>query len=82
VAVAADSPGEAVASKLSIVSSDDERLAAGISVIRLQTNRLLGAQWKKLIKARKIKEGTWTVENLQERLLHLRRRLRWEAVGA
>jgi hypothetical protein len=31
-------------------------------MIRLQTKRRSGAQWKKLIKARKIKEGTWMVE--------------------
>jgi hypothetical protein len=29
---------------------------------RLQTKRLLGVQWKKLIKAKKMKEGIWTVE--------------------
>jgi hypothetical protein len=28
----------------------------------MQTKRLSGAQWKKLIKAKKMKEGTWTVE--------------------
>jgi hypothetical protein len=57
-----DSHGEAVGSKPSIVSPDEERLAAGVSMIRLQTKRLSGAQWKKLIKERKMKEGTWTVE--------------------
>jgi hypothetical protein len=29
---------------------------------RLQTKRLSGAQWKKLIEAKKMKEGTWKVE--------------------
>jgi hypothetical protein len=38
-----DSHGEAVGSKPSIVSPDEERLAAGISRIKLQTKRLLGA---------------------------------------
>jgi hypothetical protein len=37
-------------------------LAAGGFTTRLQTKRLSGAQWKKLIKAKKTKEGTWTVE--------------------
>jgi hypothetical protein len=57
-----DAHGEAVRSKPSIVSPDEERLAAGVSTIRLQTKRLSGAQRKMLIKARKMKEGTWTVE--------------------
>jgi hypothetical protein len=57
-----DSHGEAAGSKPSVVSSDEERLAAGVSTIRLQTKRLSGAQWKKLIEARKMKEGTWMVE--------------------
>jgi hypothetical protein len=43
-------------------SSDEERLAAGISMIGLQTKRLSGAQQKKLIRERKIREGTWTDE--------------------
>jgi hypothetical protein len=42
------------------VSSDEVRLAAGVSTTRLQTKRLLGVQWKKLIKVKKMKEGTWT----------------------
>jgi hypothetical protein len=55
-----DSQVEVVGSKPSAVPSHD-RLAAGISTTRLQTNRLSGAQ-RKLIKAKKMKEGTWTVE--------------------
>jgi hypothetical protein len=57
-----DSYGEAVGSKPSVVSPDKQRMAAGVSTIRLQTKRLSGSQWKNLIKARKMKEGTWTVE--------------------
>jgi hypothetical protein len=37
-----------VEQKPSAASSDEERLAAGISTIGLQTNRLSGAQWKRL----------------------------------
>jgi hypothetical protein len=44
------------------VPSDEDRLAAGVSMTRLQTKRLSGAQWKKLIKAKKMMEGTWTFE--------------------
>jgi hypothetical protein len=76
-----DTHAEVVGSKPSIVPSDEERLAAGISTIRPQTNRLSGAQWKKLIKARKMKEGTWTVEK-PPRLIHLRRRWWGKVVGA
>jgi hypothetical protein len=57
-----ESRREPVGSKPSVVSPIEERLAAGISTIRLQTKRLMGAQQKKLIKARKAMEGTWTVE--------------------
>jgi hypothetical protein len=44
----------------SVVSSDEERLAAGISTIGLQTKRLSGAQRKRLIRERKTRDGTWT----------------------
>ena len=57
-----DSQVEVVGSKPSSVNSDEDRLAAGISTIRLQTKSLSAAQWKKLIKAKKMKEGTWMVE--------------------
>jgi hypothetical protein len=40
-------------------SSDEERLTAGISTIELQAKRLSGAQRKKLIRERKMREGTW-----------------------
>ena len=53
---------EVAYSKTSAVSSDGDRLAAGISTIGLQTKRLSGTQWKKLIRERKMKEGTWNVE--------------------
>jgi hypothetical protein len=43
-------------------SSDEERLAAGISTIGLQTKRLSGAQQKKLMREKKMEEGTWTAE--------------------
>jgi hypothetical protein len=41
---------EAVGSEPFAVSSDEDRLAAGVSATRLQTKRLSGAQRKKLIK--------------------------------
>ena len=53
---------EVADSKTSAVSSDEERLAAGISTIGLQTKRLSGAQWKKLIRKKKMRKGTWTAE--------------------
>jgi hypothetical protein len=46
---------EVVDLKSSVASSDEERLAAGISTIGLQTNRLSGAQRKGLIRERKMK---------------------------
>jgi hypothetical protein len=53
---------EAVDLKSSAASSDEERLAAGISTIGLQTKRLPGAQRTRFIRERKMSEGTWTVE--------------------
>jgi hypothetical protein len=50
---------EVVDLKSSVASSDEERLAAGISMIGLQTNKLSGAQRKRLIRERKMREGTW-----------------------
>jgi len=44
----------------SVASSDAERLDAGISTTGLQTKRLSGAQWKRLTRERKMREGTWT----------------------
>jgi hypothetical protein len=49
-------------SKPSTVSSYEEKLAAGISTIGLQAKRLSGAQRKRLLKERKMKDGTWTVK--------------------
>jgi hypothetical protein len=40
--------------KSSTASSDEEKLAAGISTIGLQTKRLSGAQRKKLVRERKM----------------------------
>jgi hypothetical protein len=51
-----------VEQKPSAASSDEERLAAGISTIGLQTKRLSGVQWKRLTRERKVREGTWMVE--------------------
>jgi hypothetical protein len=51
---------EVINIKSSVASSDEERLAAGISTIGLQTPRLFGAHRKRLTKERKMKEGTWT----------------------
>jgi hypothetical protein len=64
---------DVVDSKSSVDLSDEERLAAGVSTTRLQAKGLLGAQWKRLTRERKMKEGTWMDKNLQEKLLHLRR---------
>jgi hypothetical protein len=50
-----------------------ERLAAGMSMIRLQTKRFSGAQQKKLINERKMKEGTWMVEETPRNLCLWRR---------
>jgi len=44
----------------SVASSDEERLAAGVSMIGLKTKRLSGAQRKRLTRERKTREGTWT----------------------
>jgi len=44
------------------VSSDEERLAAGVSTIGLQAKRPSGAQRRKLTKEKKIREGTWKAE--------------------
>jgi hypothetical protein len=41
-------------------SSEEDRLAAGISTIGLQARKLSEAQRKKLIRERKMREGTWT----------------------
>ena len=41
------------------VASDEERLAAGISMIGLQTKSLSGAQRKRLTRERKMREGAW-----------------------
>jgi hypothetical protein len=54
---------EVLRSKPSTASSDEEKLAAGISKIGLQAERLSGAQRKKLVRERKMKEGTWMAEN-------------------
>ena len=51
---------EVADSKTPAVSSDEERLAAGISTIGLQTKKPSGAQRRKLTRDRKMKEGTWT----------------------
>jgi hypothetical protein len=45
------------------VASSDERLAAGISTIGLQTKRLSGAQRKRLTRERKERAETWTEKN-------------------
>ena len=43
-----------------VASSLEERLAAGISTIGLQTKRLSGAQRERLTRERTMREGTWT----------------------
>jgi hypothetical protein len=66
--------------KSSIASSDEERLAVGISTIGLQTKRLSGVQRKKAYQ-RKKDEGRDLDVNFQEKLLHLRISVRRRAVG-
>ena len=51
---------EVADTKTPAVSSDEKRLAAGISTTGLHTKKLTGAQRKKLIRERKMKERTWT----------------------
>jgi hypothetical protein len=51
---------EVTEQKSSVASSDEERLAAGISTIGLQAKRLSEAQQKRLTRERKMREGTWT----------------------
>jgi hypothetical protein len=54
---------EVLKSKPSTASSDEEKLPAGISAIRLQDKRLSGEQTKKnRVRERKMKEGSWMVE--------------------
>jgi hypothetical protein len=53
---------EVIDLKSSAASSNEERLAAGISTIGLKTKRLSGVQQKRLIRERKMREGTWMVE--------------------
>jgi hypothetical protein len=50
---------EVIDIKCSVASTDEERLAAGISTIGLQTKRFSGAQRKRFTRERKLKEGTW-----------------------
>jgi hypothetical protein len=64
-------------SKPSTASSDKEKLAAGISTIELQAKRFSGAQRKKFVRERKMKEGTWMVGKPS----HLKTREQLEAVG-
>jgi hypothetical protein len=49
----------------SAVSSDEERLAAGISTIGLEAKGPSGAQRRKLTRERGMKEGTWTAQRPQ-----------------
>ena len=53
-------PQEVLEPKPSTASSDEEKLAVGISMIGLQAKRLSGARRRRLIKERKMREGTWT----------------------
>jgi hypothetical protein len=64
--VKTDSKQEAEAGLLQLdqrpttASSEEDRLAAGISTIGLQARKLSGAQRKKRMRERKMREGTWT----------------------
>jgi hypothetical protein len=50
---------ECIDLKSSVASSDEERLAAGITTTGLQTKRLSGAQRQRLIRERNMREGNW-----------------------
>jgi hypothetical protein len=68
-------------SKPSTASSDEEKLAAGISTIELQAKRLSGAQRKKLVRERKM-EGTWMVGKPKRNTPPpLTTRTSWETTG-
>jgi hypothetical protein len=54
-----DPTEESADPKPSVVSSEEEKLATGVSAIGLKTKRLSGAQRRKLNKEKKIQEGTW-----------------------
>jgi hypothetical protein len=53
---------EVADSGTSAVSSDEERLAAGVSAIGLQAKGPSGAQRRRLTRGGGMKEGTWTAE--------------------
>jgi hypothetical protein len=53
---------EVAESGTSALSSDEERLAAGISTIGLQAKGPSGAQWRRLSREGGMKEGTWMAE--------------------
>jgi hypothetical protein len=72
---------EVIEQKPSVLSSDEERLAAVISTIGLQDKRLSGAQRKRLTRERKKREGTGRKRSLHVQPLPPRIRVRWEAVG-
>jgi hypothetical protein len=59
---------EVLESKPSTASSEKEKLAAGISTTGLQTKRLSGAHMKKLVRERKMKEGTWRLEKPKRKI--------------
>ena len=71
---------EVADSKTPTFSLDEERLAAGISMIGLQTKKPSGAKQRKLTRERMMKEGTW-MDNPPRKLLHLKLREQWGAVG-
>jgi hypothetical protein len=50
---------EVIDPKSSVASSEEERLAAGISTIELHTKILSGAQRRKITRERKMRVGTW-----------------------
>jgi hypothetical protein len=53
---------EVADSETSAVSSDEEKLAAGISTIGLQGKGPSGAQWRRLTRDGGMKGWTWTAE--------------------
>ena len=71
---------EVLESKPFTASSDEEKLAAGISTTELQAKRLSGAQRKNRVRERKMEE-TWTVEKPQRKTPPPQVKEQWGAVA-
>jgi hypothetical protein len=72
---------EVVRSKSSVDLSDEERLAAGVSMTGLQTKKLSEVQRKGLTRERKMKEGTWMDKKPPRKAPSSQEMVQWGAVG-